>query len=46
MKMIEKVLNWEFMDEPAKRWFLFFGLVLAINFMWALVIKTMRDTLS
>ena len=33
------------MNESAKRWFLFFGLLLAINVIWAMVIGFMRKAI-
>lgn len=44
--MLNTLLNWEFLDEPAKRWFLFFGLIIVINLAWKLIIDTMKGIAS
>lgn len=32
-------LKWEFLEEPAYRWFLFFGLLIIIATAWKLVLN-------
>lgn len=33
------ILDWKFLDEPATKWFLFFGLVIVIGFLWRVILN-------
>lgn len=40
--MFDSIKNWEFLQEPWWRWFIFVGLLLLIFFMWRIIIGHMK----
>lgn len=40
--MFDKILNAEFLQEPAYRWFIFIGFLLLVFACWAIIIGYMK----
>ncbi len=38
--MLDKILGWQFLNEPALKWFIFFGLLIVIAFLWRVILNT------
>lgn len=34
VNVVSNAVNWEFLDEPLYRWFIFFGALILISFGW------------
>ncbi len=34
MEVVNNIVNWQFMNEPLTKWFIFFGALLAISVAW------------
>lgn len=43
MDFVNKIANWEFMNEELYRWFLFFGAIICISIAWGGIMRFMRS---
>lgn len=43
MNIVEKIANWQFLDEELYRWFIFFGALICISIAWGGVLRFMRN---
>lgn len=39
---VNGIYNWEFLQEPLNRWFLFFGASLAMMYAWGVILAFMH----
>jgi hypothetical protein len=40
--MFKNITNWQFLQEPAYRWFIFFGVMIFMFAVWAIIIGYMK----
>lgn len=40
---VNKVLNWRFMDESLTNWFIFLGVLIAMNLTWKFILSALKD---
>lgn len=40
--MFDQIINWEFLDEPAWRWFIFLGALLLMMWTWRGIVDFMK----
>jgi len=42
MDALSNITNWQFLNEPLYRWFLFLGALLLMNYCWADIVDFMK----
>jgi hypothetical protein len=42
MQYLSDAINWEFLDEPAYRWFIFLGALSLMFYIWGVVLSFMK----
>lgn len=42
MEFLQKLTDWEFLNEPLYRWFIFLGALLLIAWAWGAILSFMR----